>query len=213
MIIRSAASTSLCMSEEIECRVLKQKMRIELHLERLQFRLDQAFLQFRGMEFAFAVFPVVIKRLAHGDDDAIDQQIEMPGLHQQRPEGLRKSGAALPLANPGPHHHVSERERHPAQQVRRETSAPTCRLRNETAAPAGSPAPTARRRHTNRPARSRRPAASSPPGPPWRWRCKTGWRTTARAAVQKAKPRSHLAHRFWMTVAIVIGCRFDKSKT
>ena len=56
--MRSAASTSLCISAEIACSVLNRKW-LELLLQRLELRLDEPCFKLKGAHRAFARFAVV----------------------------------------------------------------------------------------------------------------------------------------------------------
>ncbi len=103
---------------------VEQKMWIQLHLQGLELGLGQALLQFRRPEFALPVFPVIIEGLAHRDNHPVDEQVEMPGLYQQRLEGLRISGLTLPLADPGADGHIRQRKQCAANRVHRQAPAP-----------------------------------------------------------------------------------------
>src|ERR1043166_239219 len=99
-------------------------MGIQLHLERLQLGLRQMFFQRRSSQFPLAVLAVIIKSVAHRNDDPVDKQIEMPRLHQQGFEYLLERGLALPLSYPGSQHHVSERKENAGDGVCGEAAPP-----------------------------------------------------------------------------------------
>src|SRR5215468_7231857 len=97
-------------------------MGIQLHLQRLQFGLDEAFFQFGGPQFP--IFPVIIESLAHRDDDPVNQQIEMPRLYQQRFENLLEGSMALPMSNPSAQHHVAQGKQETSGRMDAETAPP-----------------------------------------------------------------------------------------
>ena len=51
---------------------VKQEVGIQLHLERLEFRLGQALFQFDGPEFPFPVFAIKLEGARHRDHDPIN---------------------------------------------------------------------------------------------------------------------------------------------
>src|SRR5690242_15486646 len=53
---------------------IEQKVRMQLHLERFQLRLDQLRSQLRSLQLALAITVVVIERVADQNDYPIDQQ-------------------------------------------------------------------------------------------------------------------------------------------
>src|SRR5262245_45272129 len=107
-------------------------MGIQLHLQRLQFGLNQAFFQLGGAELPFTIFAVIIESLAHGDDHPINQQIEMPRLYQQRFEDLLDGGVALPMSHPRAQEHVTQGKQEASSGMDTEAALPGGGLEGKT---------------------------------------------------------------------------------
>ena len=123
-IIRSAASTSWCMSAEMECRLLKRKCGFNCIWSACNFASRQPLLQFHRAQFALPVLAVIVERETDRDNDPVDEQVEMPRLHQQRQEGFRETRLALPAPDPGPQDHVREGKHQAGGKVHRQTPPP-----------------------------------------------------------------------------------------
>ena len=110
---------------------VEKKMRVQLHLQRLQFCLCQAFLQFHGAQFALAEFPRIVKRETDRDNYPVNEQVEKPRFDQERLERLREAGLALPASDPGPQHHVSQRKEQASGKMNRQTARAVSRFKVE----------------------------------------------------------------------------------
>src|SRR5437868_14386345 len=112
---------------------VKQKMRIQLHLQGLELCLSQSSLQFRCVEFTLLVFPVVLKCLAHRENHPVNQKIKMPRFYQQWLECLFKTRAALPLPKQPTQQHVSQRKQNACWNMYQKTLCPASGLESEPA--------------------------------------------------------------------------------
>src|SRR6516225_3989449 len=108
---------------------VEEKVRIELHLQGLEFCLDEVLFQFGSVTFALAIFAVIIECLADSHDYSVDHQVVMPCLYQQRLKCVHEREAALPRSDAGTQHHVAQRKRDAAQDVRRQTFYPISRVK------------------------------------------------------------------------------------
>src|SRR5258706_5438279 len=106
-------------------------MWVQLHLQPLKCGLRQMLLQLCRAQFPLPVLPVIIKGVAHRNDDPINKQIEMPGLHQQWLEHLVESGLTLPLSYPRADQHVSERKENAGDRVRSEAVRPVAAFKSK----------------------------------------------------------------------------------
>src|SRR5207253_2085372 len=69
---------------------IKQEVRVQLHLQRLELCFCQVFFQFEAAQFTLAKFFIVIKGVDDTDNHAINEEVEMPHFDQERLEGSRE---------------------------------------------------------------------------------------------------------------------------
>ena len=142
---RSAARTSLCISDEIACSVLKRKCGMQLLLQGLQLRGDQLGLELRRAELAGARLPVVEERVAEPDDRPVGHHFPVE-VEERRALHLRPPGVAARPAECASHQctrfhagDVREREDDDRGNVHRQRAQPGGRARTGSAARARSP--------------------------------------------------------------------------
>src|SRR5207247_1559824 len=63
---------------------VKQEVRVQLHLQRLELCFRQMLFQFEAAQFTLAKFFIVIKSMDDTDDHAINEEVEMPHFNQER---------------------------------------------------------------------------------------------------------------------------------
>src|SRR3954451_16373941 len=90
---------------------VKQKMRVQLHLQGLELCLSETFFQFRGLQFMVPKFAIIVEGKTDSNDDPVDEQIKVPRFDQQGLKCLGKTGFALPTPDPRAENHVRDRKR------------------------------------------------------------------------------------------------------
>lgn len=70
---------------------VEEKVGLELTKERLKAGLGEVFLELEGLNRALVVFAVVVERVANGDDDPVDEEIEREGFDEERLEDFQES--------------------------------------------------------------------------------------------------------------------------
>jgi len=94
---------------------VEEEVGFELAEEGLEAGFGEVFFELEGLDGALVVFAVVVERVADGDDDAVDEEIEREGFDEERLEDFEKrrlfaDDRGVGDADRGAEHDVEKRE-------------------------------------------------------------------------------------------------------